>query len=128
MDGLLDIARETLLEVLVDEYIPTDPNATRVRYSGGTENLTGEMDGAAREGLRLAVFLGYISEDLEVNSAGKRGDSSVRAAVYLEDVLEVGDKLELDSGPEVYKVAQVGTINVGEVLAYEADLEEVSRG
>lgn len=124
---MLTEARTLLLETLEDVYIPEDPNAKRIRKIGGTEGRTGELEDYTEQELEFSVFIGYVDTDLEESNAGDRGSTYIRQAVYLEDVLEVGDRVEVLGEPDRYEVEAVGRIRVGAGLAFEATLRELER-
>lgn len=94
MDQLpLDVMRQIAAEN-VESWLPTAPNVTRYRYSGGTKNKHGELVGAAEETAQLRALVVQKRERREQRAGG----DAVRVqwvADYLatDNVIEPGDEL-----------------------------------
>ena len=83
-------------------WLPDDPNATRIRYTGGTRNVFGELEGATEE--RLDVRLGgpfRVRRREKQNIAGPRA-SATHTAITVTADLQIGDAVEFNA--ETFRV------------------------
>ena len=88
LDTMRDIAANA-----ANAWLPDDNNAVRVRKSGGTRHVSGDIIGKTeeREDIKIAVF----------RPKAKRGDeppgpreAPMWTAIFTEDLLSVGDEVE----------------------------------
>lgn len=128
---MVDIQKQAAdaLEGVLDGYwLPDEPNATRVRYEGGTENAAGELEGRTRLEHRFRLSYQGKRSTTETTRAGDKTADNLDTAMLLEEVLEVGDLLELDGDPSTYKVEVVEPARSSRVFAYTVQLQEVEAG
>jgi hypothetical protein len=105
----------------VRAWIPEEPNAVRVRYSGGVQNYLGEYDSRdeEREDVALAVF--KVSGRRKKTPAGDRSSDKWRAG-FVDDILRKGDRIEWKG--MIFEVMNVLPFELdGEVAFRRADLE-----
>jgi len=128
MVDFLQQARDALGDSLERDWLPDEPNATRVRYSGGSENPTGEQDGETRQERRLRVTRDGEARELDQTAGGDREDRREEALRLSEDALEVGDRLEFDDDPGLWRVREIEPVRAGSVFSWKATIEEVESG
>jgi len=118
------------LEGALEHWVPDDPNAVRVRYSGGTRNDAWEREGASRSEREIALAFGAETAEKDEEGPTDREDKGIQEATILEDVLEVGDRVELLDDPDTaFEVQSVNDVRGDRVFAWTVTLQEVeSRG
>lgn len=109
----------------VRSFAPVDPNCSRVRYTGGTAVVTGEVVGRVEE---LFLFRALIVRHRQPRKA-RSGGEDVRAAFTAdmapeEDVLTKGDEVRWDGRRFIVDELQRPTLN-GVVAFVRAMLVEV---
>ena len=122
---LQEQAAEALGGVLDDVWLPDEPNATRIRYSGGTENAAGELEGQTRHEHRFRLAYGGKRTSRESTGAGDKSTDNLEQAQTLEDVLEAGDIVEVDGDPSTYKVETRRPMRSSREFAYTVGMKEV---
>lgn len=127
MDQLpFDVMREVAAEN-VESWLPTAPNVTRVRTTGGAKNKHGELVGATEETATLRALVVQKRERREQRAGG----DAVRVqwvADYLatDNVIEPGD--ELRALGRRFVVVGVDPPELDGVIAFlRARLEEIKR-
>lgn len=128
---MLSMIREALTMAL-DLYFededgqPIEPNATRVRLTGGVRNKVGELEGQAREEYPVRVIITDRKETLELLGGGQAVRAAARNAIMLEEALEVGDVLEVEGAR--YEVKEVEPVVADVAFAWIYHLEVLGRG
>jgi hypothetical protein len=112
----------------LEEILPEEPNAWRIRRTGGTRNVVGELVGAEEERLPLRVDVRPYRR-AERGAAGEAEKGDVVLAL-LEDALDTGDLVE--TGGLRYRVLNVqprwlaGRVHCYDVTAERLDVERGS--
>lgn len=90
----------------VKSWIPDEPNAVRVRLSGGTRNATGERTGRTEERVDIAIAIFRKRKPREEQRSGDKFTDEF-SAVFVDGLLEVNDLVEWSSKTlEVYELQE----------------------
>lgn len=88
----------------VESWMPAEPNAVRVRYSGGTKGVTGEATARVEDRVDIAVAVFRKRKPKEEQRSGDKFTDEF-TAIYVDDLLKVNDLIEWRSlRLEVYEV------------------------
>ena len=105
-------------------WVPDEPNAVRVRSSGGTQDRWGDETGETVERVDVAVAVMKRKADSRRTPAGDRTDYDFVAVWGEGELLAAGDLLEHKG--RTFEVKRVGAPEVGgESAWWRAELMEV---